>query len=357
MAHQTGTIVLTGANGGLGSAMVSRIVTDENLSASHGIYTVRDTRSPGALQAALNKASSSSSSTSVHSHEEISLDLSRLDNVRKVAAVINAQVEAGTIPPIRAIILNAGFEEADQQTWNEDGLDMSFVVNYLGHWLLTVLLLQSMDRERGRIVWISSWSQDPKNSHNQRYGAYKEERYKNMVLDDLEPLAKGTWSSKADDKTNWAAAYRRYGASKMCCVAMIHELQKRLDQDPVLKNISVLAIDPGGMDTGIIRHSPWLVRVLFFKIFVGLFSGLMVRRKPNGTWRTPKKSARDVLAAALASGPPPLSERPKGVYLNGTVLGEYNLEAKDPKKGQIIWEGSVRFAQLREVETALQNWR
>lgn len=201
-----------------------------------------------------------------------------------------------------------------------------------------------------------------------------------MISDDLEPIAKGTWSTKKDDKTNWAAAYRRYGAAKMCCVAMMyvcfpcyvrlssggfltmilsnsHELQKRLDQDPVLKNISVLAIDPGAMDTGIIRRSPWFVRVLIFKIFAGLFAGLIVRRKPNGSWRTPKKSARDVLAAGFAIAPSPLSERPKGLYLNGTVVGEYNSEARDPKKGQVIWEGSVRFAHLREVETVLENWQ
>jgi NAD(P)-dependent dehydrogenase (short-subunit alcohol dehydrogenase family) len=33
---------------------------------------------------------------------------------------------------------------------------MSFAVNYLGHWLLAVLLLQSMDTEVGRVVWMSS---------------------------------------------------------------------------------------------------------------------------------------------------------------------------------------------------------
>ncbi|KAF3009409.1 hypothetical protein E8E14_009985 [Neopestalotiopsis sp. 37M] len=354
MYHQKGTIILTGANGGLGSAIVSRIVTDPDLSTYHGIYTVRDTHCASALDRALNRPRPSGP---VHSHEEISLDLSRLDSVRKVAAVINAQVEAGTIPPIRALILNAGFEEADKQTWNEDGLDMSFMVNYLGHWLLTLLLLQSMDLERGRIVWLSSWSQNPKDPRNQSYGAFKEKRYQSMLSDDLEQIAKGTWSAKKDDKTNWAAAYRRYGASKMCCVTMIHELQKRLDSDPILKNISVLAIDPGAMDTGIIRRSPWIVRVLIFKIFAGLFAGLIVRRKPNGSWRTPKKSARDVLAAGFAVGPSPLSERPKGAYLNGTVVGEYNSEARDPKKGQVIWEGSVRFSHLREVETVLENWR
>ncbi|KAI0102358.1 hypothetical protein F4776DRAFT_668961 [Hypoxylon sp. NC0597] len=114
-----------------------------------------------------------------------------------------------------------------------------------------------------------------------------------MITDDLEPLAKATWSSNSDDEADWAAGYRRYGASK------IHELQRRLDRDPILNTISVLAVDPGRMATGIIRRSPWFVRIIVFRIFAGLLAHLWVRLFPNGTWRTPEKSARDVLAAAF----------------------------------------------------------
>lgn len=145
---------MTGTNGGLGSAIVSRLVSTPDLQSYHGIFTVRDTRSASTLHAALGSASSSVS------HEQVSLDLSRLGGVREVAAAINARVQAGTIPRISAIILNAGLEEYDTQKWNEDGLDLTFVVNFLSQWLLTVMLLQSMDRETGRVVWISSWSQE-----------------------------------------------------------------------------------------------------------------------------------------------------------------------------------------------------
>ncbi|KAK8115448.1 short-chain dehydrogenase [Apiospora sp. TS-2023a] len=349
MSTQKGTILVTGANGGLGSAIVSRLLSIPDLNAYHGIFTARNSDSAPALDAALG-------SSNATSHEKISLDLSRLGNVREVAAAINAKVEAGTIPPISAIILNAGYEEYDTQRWNEDGLDMTFVVNYLGHWLLTLLLLQSMDRETGRIVWISSWSQNPEDPHHNLNESYKEEKYKTMITtDDLEPIAKGTWSATAEDKTLWMSAYRRYGASKMCGVSMIHELQRRLDKDPLLHRISVLAVDPGAMNTGIGRQSPWVVRFLLFGFVAGWVGRLLVLLYPNGTWRTPGKSARDVLAAALDCGPPPLTERPKGIYLNGSELGEYNDEAKDPRKGGIIWEGSVRYAQLQRSETLLQD--
>lgn len=147
-----GTVFLTGANGALGVSIISNITSTLELAAYHGLYTARNADTATALQSVLKDVPAS------HSHEVRSLDLSRLADVRMVATAINARVAAGEIPPIRALILNAGYIEYNTQQWAEDGLDMSFVSNYLGHWLLTLMLLQSMDREMGRIVVLSSWS-------------------------------------------------------------------------------------------------------------------------------------------------------------------------------------------------------
>lgn len=147
-----GTIILTGANGGLGSAVASQLASMQEMDISyHGVYLVRNALDANFLDAALVGKIS-------HSHEKISLDLCVLGDVRKVATKINQRVSSGKIPRIHAIILNAGYEEFEQQTWTEDGLDTSFATNYLGHWLLAMLLLQSMDRELGRVLWVSSWS-------------------------------------------------------------------------------------------------------------------------------------------------------------------------------------------------------
>lgn len=152
MAASKGTIVLTGANGSLGSAIVSKIVSTPEFAAHHGIYTARDAAAVPALTHALHTTGASHS----HSHDILSLDLADLKSVRDIAATINARVTAADIPPIRALILNAGWQEFNTQTWTKDGFDMTFMVNYLSHWLLTMMLLQSMDRESGRIVVIGS---------------------------------------------------------------------------------------------------------------------------------------------------------------------------------------------------------
>lgn len=72
--------------------------------------------------------------------------------MREAAATINAKVQSGAIPRIQALILNAGLREAHGQIWTDEGLDTTFASNYLGHWLLMLLLLQSMNRESGRVV-------------------------------------------------------------------------------------------------------------------------------------------------------------------------------------------------------------
>jgi len=154
MAKQPGhgTILVTGTNGGLGSAIVKHIVSSPDLCQFHGLYTVRNTEQPSpALDSALKQAQSAG-----HAYDRIGLDLAKLENVRAVAASINNRVAEGSLPRIRALILNAGFQEQNSQTFTDDGFDMSFQVNYLSHWLLVVLLLQSMDRERGRVVVVGS---------------------------------------------------------------------------------------------------------------------------------------------------------------------------------------------------------
>ena len=70
--------------------------------------------------------------------------------------LLQNRVSAGEIPPIRALILNAGFQDFGKQSWTDNKLDTTFAANYLGHWLLTLLLLQSMDKEAGRIVLVGS---------------------------------------------------------------------------------------------------------------------------------------------------------------------------------------------------------
>ncbi|KAI1177087.1 putative short-chain dehydrogenase [Nemania sp. FL0916] len=363
MPEFEGTILLTGANGGLGRAIISSIVSSPELSCFHGIYSLRNASNTiPELDGSLSRKTTPASNGSRlgHTYEKVSLDLSNLTATREFALEINRRVAAGELPPIRAVILNAGYEEFVKQTWTDDGLDTTFVINYLGHWLLVIMLLQSMDRERGRVLWISSFSHNPHDPRSKLVRSHPDAKYQTLITNDLEPIAKGTWSPNAlgSNSQAWAPGYRRYGASKFCGVVMIHELQRRIDRDPALKNISILAIDPGSMATGIVRRSgSWFLRVVLFQFLLPALTAFMVYFFPNGNFRTPKKSSHDILAAALKSNPPPLCKRPKGLYLNGSELGFPNPEAADPAKGIIVWKGSVRYAGLTASDTILKDWQ
>lgn len=120
------------------------------------------------------------------------------------------------------------------------------------------------------------------------------------------------------------------------------ELQRRLDSDPALHNISILGVDPGMMPTKITTGPLSLLGQLV--IFV--LSHIASRVWPSVV-RLPHKSARDVVAAAFGTDPP-LSERPKGLYLNGTEKKHISAETRDPEK-----RASVRHAGLREGGTCL----
>ena len=150
-----GSILVTGTNGTLGFNIVSQIVGDAaRASKYHGLYTVRKVDGATNLDSVLKKA------PKTHKHDVIALQLDRLQSVREVAVDINKRVASGEIPPIRALIWNAGFQEPSTLTMTEDGYDMTFQANYLSHWLLTVLLLQSMDKEYGRVVVVGSWTHE-----------------------------------------------------------------------------------------------------------------------------------------------------------------------------------------------------
>lgn len=61
---------------------------------------------------------------------------------------------------------------------------------------------------------------DPHNNHALNT-AFKEKKYQEFIVENLDSIAEGTWSPSKDDTTGWAAGYRRYGASKLCGVTMM----------------------------------------------------------------------------------------------------------------------------------------
>lgn len=206
MPQQTGTILLTGASGGLSRGFIQQLFNSTHCKQSFGLYTTRDPSSCPDLVQLLDSA------PAAHQYALEQLDLSSLDNVRKFAESVKSRVASGALPPIRAILINATVWQATGQKFSVDGLEMNFGANYLAHFLLVLLLLGSMDKDSGRIVVTSSAAHDPYSAYGKSYVSKEEHK---TVFRNTEILAHPEPDTPGDEAT---AGVRRYSMSKMLLV-------------------------------------------------------------------------------------------------------------------------------------------
>lgn len=173
--------------------MVADFLQSPNATSCKGQFAVRNPSIATSLQSVLAK------SPSAKDHEAIAIDLSTLSSVRASAKDVNDRVNSGRLPPIRALLLNAALQHVKGQTFTGDGMESNFAVNYLANFLLVLLLLPSMDKESGRIVFTSSWTHDPAHLMN---GFIKEESHKTILHEPPRPgQAEGKSTKRATSTT------------------------------------------------------------------------------------------------------------------------------------------------------------
>jgi NAD(P)-dependent dehydrogenase (short-subunit alcohol dehydrogenase family) len=154
---QTGrTAVVTGANGGLG------LETARALAAA-GAHVVMAARNPEKADAAVADIKRTVSDPSL---ELVALDLASQASIRAAAERILAAHER-----IDILVNNAGVMGIPERR-TEDGFEMQFGVNHLGHFALTALLMPALLRaDAARIVSVTSTAHhmgravDPANPH------------------------------------------------------------------------------------------------------------------------------------------------------------------------------------------------
>jgi len=157
--------VVTGANGGLG------LVTARDLAAK-GAHVVMAVRNQAKAEAAVREIRSTVPDASL---ELVALDLSSQASTKEAARQILA-----AHPKLDLLINNAGVMGIGESR-TEDGYEMQFGVDHLGHWTLTALLLPALLRASGsRVVTVTSTAHhmgravDVDNPHlDGRYGAWR----------------------------------------------------------------------------------------------------------------------------------------------------------------------------------------
>lgn len=189
--------------------------------------------------------------------------LADLANAGEIDAAVERLLATGR--PLHVLVNNAGLVGLERRT-NAEGLELTFAVNYLAMFRLTLGLLPRLLESRpARIVNVSS-------------DTY---RIAKLDLDDLQ-LEQGYGMMKA------------YGQSKLAIVYFTLELAQRLAG----RGVTVNAVDPGPVASNIGADNPGLAYRLVGPLIRGLFPS----------------AARAARTAVLLATDPALGEETGGYY-------------------------------------------
>jgi NAD(P)-dependent dehydrogenase (short-subunit alcohol dehydrogenase family) len=207
--------VVTGANSGVGLETAVAL-------ASAGAETTMVCRDRTRGQAALEEVKRRSGSQLVH------LDLADLSSRASLASFADAF--RSSHDRLDVLVNNAGAVFAERQV-SADGLEMTFALNHMGYFRLTLALLDLLRASpAGRVVNVAS------------------EAHRSAVLDFDDLQAERNFKS-----------FEVYGRSKLMNIMFTYELARRLEGGSVTAN----CLHPGVVNTNFASHGSWILRLAF----------------------------------------------------------------------------------------------
>ncbi len=312
------SVLLTGATSGLGR---QTCVTMASLGATV-VCGVRNTRKANALAADVHSRKLSGTV------KIYTLELSSTISVRKFAGNVIRAVQAGEIPPLRTLVLNAGRICMSGPTANE-GIETTFAVNHLSHWLLTKLLLPTMHASGSgaRVIAVGSAS------HFGPLATGKQELDRESVwLQNVVYPRRSSWSMRKE-------ALEAYGSSKLANTLFASELHRREAARDDGLGVRACSLHPGNMiATGIGRES-WVVTA-------GMRLGRLLRLT-----KSVSQGAATTLRCVLC----PIQEL-RGDYWSDcqpTAASWRASGANGRKAAAILWDLSERLCRMHN--TAMQS--
>lgn len=209
---QQKTVVITGGNTGIGLATATQI-------AQQGHRVIIACRNQTKAEEAIASIAGQIGNGSI---EYQHLDLASFDSINTFADSFLKSEST-----IDVLINNAGAYPT-QQSYTQEGFELQFGVNYLGHFLLTQLLLPVIKKASdARIVHVSS------------------------IMHALGKIDFDTF--KGRPKYSGTAAYAQ---SKLANLMFSNELSEKLKQQADTAHITSNAMHPGGVDSDIYRDMP-----------------------------------------------------------------------------------------------------
>ena len=228
------------------------------------------------------------------------LDLSSLDAVRGFAEKFKSEYNSLDI-----LVNNAGLMIPPYGT-TKDGFELQFGINYLGHFLLTGLLLEPLkNAAEARVVSLSSLAH----------------KWGDIYFEDLQ------FENNYDKQ-------KAYGQSKLACLMFAYELDRRLKAQELL--VKSLAAHPGLSRTNLFRHLTGMMKLL--TPFVYPFT----QSAKSGAQPQIKAALDEKLAGGEYLGPSGFQEysgKPK-------VVGS-NAISKNKEKAKRLWEISEKLCNFQ----------
>ncbi|XP_006835326.1 PREDICTED: retinol dehydrogenase 14 [Chrysochloris asiatica] len=282
------TVLITGANSGLGRATAAELLR----LGARVIMGCRDrTRAEetaGQLRRELSQAEGPRPDPDAGAAGELVIKELDLASLRSVRAFCQEMLQEE--PRLDVLINNAGIFQCPYMK-TEDGFEMQFGVNHLGHFLLTNLLLGLLKSSSpSRIVVVSS----------------KLYKYGDINFEDL----------NSEQSYNKSFCYSR---SKLANILFARELARRLEGT----NVTVNVLHPGIVRTNLGRHIniPLLVKPLFNLVSWAFF-------------KTPIEGAQTSIY--LASSPE--VEGVSGKYFGDCKEEELLPKAMDESVARKLWD-------------------
>nr|XP_060612660.1 dehydrogenase/reductase SDR family member 13-like [Anolis sagrei ordinatus] len=275
------TVLLTGGNSGIGKATALDL-------ARRGARVIVASRNRKLGESAACEIRKESGNNEVL---YMSLDLGSLRSVRAFAEdFLQSEARLDILINNAAVICEGE---------SEDGFNVTFQVNHLGHFLLTHLLLDRVKQcSPSRVVIVSS-----------------------------DVHRKGTVDFQKIHKPveGYLKAFQSYCNSKLANVLHVRELARRLQGT----NVTFYAVHPGAVHTNALRYSPLWVQYPYL-----VFTWLFFRDAHNG--------AQTSIYCATEEGLEPLS----GSYFDNCRRDDTCPLGRDDALATKLWEFSERLLGL-----------
>jgi len=321
-----GVVLVTGGNSGIGLECAREL-------ARRGARVLIASRNREVSEQAVRRIARESGEGAASA---LALDLGSFASVRAFAK----EIEARDLP-LRALVCNAGLQMNTGPKLTPDGIEATFAVNHLGHFLLTNLLLSRLlANAPARIVIVASGVHDPAMKTMMPHPA----------ITDFETLAATGGPSR--ERFDGRVAYVN---SKLCNLWFAYELVRRLEAAGLgsgERALSVNAWEPGLVPgSGLARDYPPALKFVWDWILPGAARVLTLR------YPTINPAPKSGAALARLVLDPALEGRSGGYFPSHSRWKQAPSSdlSYDLARAAALWEQSLRMTRLAPGESPLHR--